>query len=682
MFYIYADGELLYNPASENRLLLKPALTLEMGKAGSLSFDVPPSNYLYDRLRKMKTIITVEQDGEELFRGRILSENRNFQNLKTVYCEGDLSFLVDSVQQSRAYRGTAHGLFRQAVENHNAMVEEYKQFRVGRITVEDRDVVISGQSEEIQDAETRAFDYRQIALNATVSEWSTTYDYLQENLISYCGGYLRTRREADGVYLDYLESYEGTAAQEIEFGVNLLDLTEEISAEDLFTVLIPLGDDNLTIASVNGGSNELVDEAAAAEFGRIVRTHIFDSVTDPKTLLENGQRYMATNVNVPVTITATAVDLHLVDSGTRQILLGDSVPIRSAPHSIIDTLVCTRIEFDLENAANNQYTFGNPRQTLTERYRKDIQKTAKDAEANAARGGGGAGAAAEETTEDETQKKLDEWYKAYINVFPEQGNVSLGALFKRMEDNEEVLKRECGIDLSAPEGNINITTLRADVDKNTQAVLTNFTRIEAVSNDTKNQIALYAEYTKKVEQDATRHYAELSIIADETQSAINLKADKTTVEGLEANLETETTNINSRITNINSDIINIKADLVNVKKLVADQIEAMKADVTWLHSKKVKADTVSAANGMYCKNITITNGGSVGGSAIASQDWVLKQLKNYTLMNHTHKYSFTKSIANGHTHTVTVNGTRYTTAGVSVNGTHKIEVSGTTGQAQ
>ena len=387
MFYIYADGELLYNPASENRLLLKPALTLEMGKAGSLSFDVPPTHFLYDRLRKMKTIITVEQDGEELFRGRILSENRNFQNLKTVYCEGDLSFLVDSVQQSRAYRGTAHGLFRQAVENHNAMVEEYKQFRVGRITVEDRDVVISGQSEEIQDAETRAFDYRQIALNATVSEWNTTYDYLQENLISYCGGYLRTRREADGVYLDYLESYEGTAAQEIEFGVNLLDLTEEISAEDLFTVLIPLGDDNLTIASVNGGSNELVDEAAAAEFGRIVRTHIFDSVTDPQTLLENGQRYLATNVNVPVTITVTAVDLHLVDSGTRQILLGDSVPIRSAPHSIIDTLVCTRIEFDLENAANNQYTFGNPRQTLTERYRKDIQKTAKDAEANAARGG-------------------------------------------------------------------------------------------------------------------------------------------------------------------------------------------------------------------------------------------------------------------------------------------------------
>ena len=73
---------------------------------------------------------------------------------------------------------------------------------------------------------------------------------------------------------------------------------------------------------------------------------------------------------------------------------------------------------------------------------------------------------------------------------------------------------------------------------------------------------------------------------------------------------------------------------------------------------------------------------AITSKGIASQDWVLKQLKNYTLTNHTHKFSFTKSIANGHTHTVTVNGTRYTTAGVSVNGTHKIEVSGTTGQAQ
>lgn len=66
----------------------------------------------------------------------------------------------------------------------------------------------------------------------------------------------------------------------------MLDLTEEISAEDVFTVLIPLGDENLTIESVNNGRDELVDEAAVQRYGRIVKTHVFDSVNTPETLLK------------------------------------------------------------------------------------------------------------------------------------------------------------------------------------------------------------------------------------------------------------------------------------------------------------------------------------------------------------------------------------------------------------
>ena len=38
------------------------------------------------------------------------------------------------------------------------------------------------------------------------------------------------------------------------------------------------------------------------EYGRIVRTHVFDSVNQPETLLENGKRYLESYANVPVTI--------------------------------------------------------------------------------------------------------------------------------------------------------------------------------------------------------------------------------------------------------------------------------------------------------------------------------------------------------------------------------------------
>lgn len=273
MFYIYANGKSIYQPMDNTLSLFSPKLTLEMGKAGSLQFQIPPSNKYYNALPQLTTTITVEMDDIEIFRGRVLTNNRNFNNVRTIYCEGDLAYLVDSVQKAEKYDGKAHALFRKIIAAHNARVEASKRFTVGNITVEDRDVLLTGKSDDIQDAETGKFDYKQIAINSIADEWQNTFDFIETCLIDYTGGYLRTRRQNGVTYVDLLADYGTTATQDIEFGKNLLDLTEEVSAEDVFTVLIPLGDENLTIESVNNGSDELVDVAAVARYGRIVKTH-------------------------------------------------------------------------------------------------------------------------------------------------------------------------------------------------------------------------------------------------------------------------------------------------------------------------------------------------------------------------------------------------------------------------
>lgn len=719
MFYLYADDQLLYNPLSENRMVFSPKLTLEMGKAGSLAFSLPPTNLLYDKLKKLKTIITVEQDGLELFRGRILSESRDFNNIKAIYCEGDLAYLVDSVQKNEAYQGTTHDFFRRILQKHNEQVEPYKRFLLGNITVEDRELLVSGQSEKIQDAETKEFDYQQIAINASVNEWKTSYDYLQEYLIEYCGGYLRTRKEEDGVYLDCISDFGGKAKQEIRFGENLLDLTEEISAEDVFTVLIPLGDDNLTIASVNAGSVELVDESAVEEFGRIVRTHVFDSVNDPRTLMENGLRYISNHKNVPVTITINAVDLHLADSDIQQLRLGDSVSVNSAPHSIVDSLTCTKIEYDLENPANNQYIFGTPEQTLTERYRKDIQKTTDTANANAARsGGGGGGAAAEEAKEEDA--KAEEKFKAWCTVDDETGTVGIGTLYERWKNGTNILRNTCGIDLDAPAGNINIQNLKQKNDELGELILNQGARIDLINDEKQAKIDLLVSRTDHLHEVASAHEAQIQLLVTDNESLIELKADKTEVEGLELNVNTKITNINSEIT--------------KVKKMIADEINALKVDTAWLNGIQLHASLVYAnsidtdglkvgyincSTGMslngnsvatqkwvkdqdyltavpdYCRASTFSASTNmyIDGSAVATQAWVREQLKNYRPTwnaitdkpstfkpsSHTHPFSFSKSLANGHTHKVTVNGKTYTSGGVSTNAIHSINVSGTTG---
>ena len=742
MFYIYANGKSIYQPSDQELLLFAPKLTLEMGKAGSLSFQMAPTHRYYNALNPLSTTITVEIDDVEIFRGRVLNNGRNFNRMRTVYCEGMLAYLVDSVQKAEKYDGTAYDLFQRIIDGHNARVNSEKQFTVGEITIEDRSVILTGKSDSTEDPTTGEIDYKQIALNSVADEWQTSFDFIETCLLDYTGGYLRTRYE-DGVnYIDLLADYGTTAVQEIEFGKNLLDLTEETAVDDVFTVLIPLGDNNLTIETVNDGSDELVDETAVEKYGRIVKTHVFDSVTDPNTLLENAQRYLQNYTNETVTITAKAVDMHLVDPNVTAIYLGDKVKIDSLPHEMSDTLTCTKIEYDLENPANNAYTFGSAKQSLTERYRKDKTKSSS----SGSRGGGSSGGSgsASEAAAEESEEALKEFYKAWINVDSSAGTIDLGTLYEKYQDSVTILKNECGIDVTSSEerGNINISTIRDQTESNTQAIIDQATTINMLSDSTGSQIELVTAYTKQVEEQSQEHYAELVLRADNQESRINLKADKVTVDS-------DITTINGRITNLDSTV-------TNVKNLIAKEIDAVKTDVTWLNSASIECSILTAKvihaseqlsviedgkwssvatrayvdskygdfateswvegkgyltsipDSLTVTKLKATDSMSIGVEKVATQywcmttkkfatqDWVTEQLANYAASSHTHTYasitnkpstfkpashthdfSGSTTISTGHYHTISVDGTTYTTKSTSKY-KFNVSISGTT----
>lgn len=511
MFQIYVGNDLAYEPGDTELALLSPKLTLEMGKAGSLEFTVPAGHPYMNELKQLTKPMSVNLDDEKIFRGRILSGSRTFYNQREVYCEGVLSYLVDSVQKAVKFNGKTHALFRQIISNHNSRMPIEKQFIVGNITVEDRDIILTGQSEDVGQ-----YDYSQIAINSVVDNWNTTYDYIENCLISYCGGYLVVRQVNSVNYIDWIKDYSNTATQEIIFGKNLLDLTDESTAEDIFTVLIPLGDNNLTIASVNGGSDELVDSEAVSKYGRIIRTQVFSNVTDPNTLLANGRQYLVNNGDVPNTLTITAVDLHNVDPTIKSIHLGDRVYIKSSFHDLSRYLTCTKIEYDLEKPENTVYTFGREKQTLTQRYRED-KRAQSDTYNNSANGGGGIGSTAsamganwKDVTDDylkkskeETTKQLDEFYDAWVDWDESQGKVSLGAMYKKLLKDEEVLKNNVGIDMDAPSGTINIYADHRSVEetKNSfgtvKTVLENNLGIDF--NAPQGTINIYADHNKITE---------------------------------------------------------------------------------------------------------------------------------------------------------------------------------------
>ena len=548
MFYIYADGKSIFQPLDTSLTLFSPKLTLEMGKAGSLSFQIPPTNRYYSALSQLTTMITVEMDDVEIFRGRVLTNSRNFNNIRTIYCEGDLAYLVDTVQKAERYNGKTHELFRKIIEAHNKRADADKQFLVGDITIEDRDIILSGQSDQTMDEGTGEIDYKQIAINSIADEWQTTYDFIESCLIDYTGGYLRTRRQNGQMYVDLLADYGNTATQDIEFGKNLLDLTEEISAEDLFTVLIPLGDSNLTIESVNNGSDELVDEDAVRRYGRIVKTHVFDSVYTPETLLENGQRYLASNANVPTTLTVRAVDMHLVDPNASLIYVGDKVHVVSAPHGMTDELTCTKIEYDMENPASNTYTFGTPKQSLTERYRKDKKKQESSGSGSGGSGGGGAGEAAAE----EAEEQLKEFFDAWINVDESTAKIDLGTLYKKYTDTIVTLESSCGISMDAPSGNINIKTLRQDFDDMGVQLKEQKAYIDLQNEEQNARIELVASQHQTLTDLESSHYSQLLSSANDQEAKI--AADTESIKTLQGETTTSKTNIDQLSSDLQAQI--------------------------------------------------------------------------------------------------------------------------------
>lgn len=352
MYQIYADGQLLYSPilAEDGYNVLQPRVSMQLNKAGSLTFVVPPNNPMYGRLQRLKSIVTVYQDGAEVFRGRILHDERDFYNRKSVYCEGELAFLLDSVQRPFEYQGDIPELFEQFVRNHNDQVETQKQFEVGQITVMDPNQYI----------------------NRSNSKHSDTLEALEDKLIKTHGGYLRTRAEGGIRYLDYVADYGNISGQIIEFGRNLLDLSEYISAEDIATVLIPLGAEQedgsrLTVESVNDGKDYIENQEGIALFGKIVKIQEWDDVTLPQNLLTKGQEYLREVIELSVSINIKAVDLHLVDVDTDSIRLGDYVRVVSAPHGLDRLFLCSAVKLDLVNPDQTEYTLGVALKGLTEK---------------------------------------------------------------------------------------------------------------------------------------------------------------------------------------------------------------------------------------------------------------------------------------------------------------------------
>lgn len=371
MYRVLCDGKVLHDIRDQSYQVLTPKISLELNKTGNLDFGLLSTHPHVNDINKLKSRIEVYEDDELLFSGRSLTDEKDFQNTGQIFCEGELSFLLDSIQRKHTYgkqsieigkADTNIEIFKRLIAEHNSQVETEKQFTVGIIDIDS------------------------VSITSLATNYEKTWDFINSNFLEKYDGYLRVRHENGIRYLDYVKQYGKINNQVIRFGENLLDLKKYSKAEDIKTAIVPIGavtdGGYVTIKTANGhnGTDYIYDQSAVNLYGWIFDKVDFPEISDPDTLLAESKKYLQKCINLAITIELTAVDLHMVDIDINSIRLGDLVPCVSTQHGIMSTFgnpdtyyLVSKYELDLENPANNKITLGRTISTLTDKQVQSSQ---------------------------------------------------------------------------------------------------------------------------------------------------------------------------------------------------------------------------------------------------------------------------------------------------------------------
>lgn len=371
MIRICTTGGLLYDPRLADpihRLYLSGAkMDLALNKAGSLTVTVPEQNPQYGTLKAPTSEIWVLQDGVEIFRGRVREVHEDLDGLQEIVAEGLKACLRD--EQLRPYKKDTYG---STVAGWLAMaVNTYNTQRQGRDFVPFAVGTVESQSLEIEDK-----DYKNIL------------DAIDNDLIKAVGGYLYVDRVGGENVIRWSLASGPISEQRIAYGVNLTGYKRDDSAGALFTAVIPLGKsdgDNgkLTVKTVNGGSDVLVDATAAARDGLIVKVVDHSDIEDAQALKDAGLEDLAGAGRQAVSVEATAVDLADAGVDVGRLRLGHRNPVQITRGGPEQLLPIDKISVDLIDPGSGRYTFSQEYQTLTQQQRSTARTAATAAERSA-----------------------------------------------------------------------------------------------------------------------------------------------------------------------------------------------------------------------------------------------------------------------------------------------------------
>lgn len=364
IYKIKLDGKVLYYPGDRQAAVINPELDLQTGYAGELTLKVPPLNPLYGEIHNRKSMVSVYRGNTEIFYGEVRTREKDRFKNQPVKATGALSFLADSILPQQEWHDISpRDLLDAWLQLHNNQVEDRKKIYTGVVTIHDSNDSL----------------YR-------ITDRENTLEAIRDKLVDRLGGYLRLRHENDKLYLDWLtiQEYGKYCEQPIQFGENLMDYSETMTADDVITALIPLGaaieqetdenaseferlEKNVDITSVNDGKDYIYSKEAVENFGWVWRTEKWDDVSVPANLLKKATEFLTSNQYESLVISLTAVDLSLFGRDYDSFDIGDRVLCNAIPYGMKKVLPVMEMKIPLQQPDQAQLTLGeNLQQSFTD----------------------------------------------------------------------------------------------------------------------------------------------------------------------------------------------------------------------------------------------------------------------------------------------------------------------------
>lgn len=340
--------------------------SLMVNGAGSVYLTLLPTHPNLDKIGGAGKL-EVLSDDQILFRGRVRRKDEDFLGQATFTAEGDLAALNDSVQPAYnfpgdfaddpEYKGSKNVvayLFGKMLERHNAQVEPSQMILPGTVTVSDPNNYL------VRSMENPNYTWEAMC-NAF---WGSSL-----------GGYAVVRYTAGGTYLDYLAEINVKNQQRVEFGKNMLDLTQYGDTTEACSAVYPIGAEGLTIESIPDGDyrgfkksgNVLISQDAVEIYGgRITKIQTWEDVTLAENLVDKAADWLESQGSLSLTsITCQAIDLQTVDGEPAPLMVGRLTAVVSPPHGIDENFVLTEVALSISDPTATSVTFGKVKKTLS-----------------------------------------------------------------------------------------------------------------------------------------------------------------------------------------------------------------------------------------------------------------------------------------------------------------------------